>query len=271
MKTLPDHVILYDGDFPMCSLYTKTFVASGMITEGGRQPYQSAGPRVAGLDRDRAVNEIALIDRKTGTVTYGVRSLFAVLANRFPVLKPLFRFGPFVWAMTVLYRFISFNRRVIMPARPSDGMMPEPAPRPGYRAAYLILTWLVTALILTGYSHHLEGLMPPSRFYREFLVCGGQILWQSTLLRILRKRMLLDYLGNMMTISFAGGLALWILQAALSLGGITEPIVYAVVFMGVAGAMFAEHLRRSSLLGWGPWPSVSWVAYRVVVLLYLIN
>lgn len=114
MKTLKDHLILFDAECPMCRMYTSAFVGAGLLDKGGRQAYQefsvSACPA---LDRQRAADEIALVNLKTGEVTYGIASLFKVISVALPFFKPLFLFRPFVWLMSKIYAFISFNRRVI--------------------------------------------------------------------------------------------------------------------------------------------------------------
>lgn len=117
MKTLHNHVILFDEDCPMCNLYTKASIKTGMLTISGRESYQAMPADICPfVDRQRAVNEIALIDRSTGDVTYGIDSLFKIIENSIPVLKPIFSFGPFITMMSKLYAFISYNRRVIIPS-----------------------------------------------------------------------------------------------------------------------------------------------------------
>jgi predicted DCC family thiol-disulfide oxidoreductase YuxK len=270
MKTLKDHVILYDEVCPMCTLYTGAFVKSGMLDGNGREPYQNIGCKLRGMiDTKRAVNEIALVDRRTGEVFYGVRSLFRVLEHSFPVFRPLFRFRPFAWVMGKIYSFISYNRRVIMPAG-GDAARPEhnPSFNLKYRLLYLLFTWLVTATLLYGYSHLLEGVVPASNFYREFLVCGGQMVWQGLILFFLDREKLWDYLGNMMTISFSGGLLLGLVSL---FGGLAdEPLFFAGAFMAVAGLMLLEHIRRMKLLKITWVMTLAWVAYRVLLLFVIL-
>src|ERR1700759_1782821 len=117
MKTLQNHVILYDAECPMCKVYTHAFTTTGMLDSQGRAPYQDM-PEFACpiVDRQRAVNEIALVDKTTGEVRYGIDSLFAVIGNSCPILNPLFKNKPFSWIMRKLYAFISYNRKVIIPA-----------------------------------------------------------------------------------------------------------------------------------------------------------
>ena len=81
MKTLNNHIILYDAECPMCKFYTDQFVKRGMLGAAGRAPYQQMPDAVCPyVDRQRAVNEIALVNTQTGEVEYGVKSLFKVIA-----------------------------------------------------------------------------------------------------------------------------------------------------------------------------------------------
>lgn len=273
MATLSDHLILYDAECPMCRLYTKAFVSSGMLGKEGRAPYQQqealrSCPRV---DLQRAVNEIALVNKKTGEVTYGVQSLMTILGNSWPVLKPLFAYNPFVTAMKKLYAFISYNRRVIIPAPAgSHSFAVQPAFRKEYRILFLLLTWCLTAGILSAYTPLLNGIVPASNFYREWAVCGGQILFQSLIVGAFYPGKRWDYLGNMMTVSLAG--ALLLLPAFLLTSWIPDnPSLYTFYFLAIVGLMFLEHIRRVKRLGMNALPTISWVLYRLIVLWILFK
>src|SRR4051812_5077979 len=137
MKTLKNHTILYDAECPMCKLYTSGFAKTGMLEKQGVRPYQQMpGAFCPYVDQQRAVNEIALVDTITGEVTYGIHSLFKVLGNAIPVFKPLFALQPFVWLMTKFYAFISYNRKVIIPAAVSrDSAVLQPTFKLRYRLA----------------------------------------------------------------------------------------------------------------------------------------
>jgi predicted DCC family thiol-disulfide oxidoreductase YuxK len=146
MKTLMNHQILFDADCPMCGLYTKAFVKTGMLEKEGRIPYQNFPQEACPmLNKQRAADEIALINNETGEVTYGIESLFKVLGNSAPILRSLFGFRPFIWLMRKVYAFISYNRRVIIPAdqATSDSVV-QPTFKLHYRLFYLLFTWLIT-------------------------------------------------------------------------------------------------------------------------------
>ena len=267
MKALQNHLILFDAECPMCRAYTKAFVQTGMLDHNCRAAYQEAQHVLCPLlDRQRAANEIALVDLKSGEVTYGIRSLFKIFGNAWPLFKPLFAFSPFVWIMSKTYAFISYNRRVIIPPQSliSDNTI-QPSFKLHYRIAYLLVTWLATGYILTAYAHLLVGLVPLGNPFREYLICGAQIVFQGVVIYIFAKDKLWSYLGNMMTISCAGSLLL-LVPLASSHCFTAGPVLFTCCFMAVAGLMLAEHIRRTQLLKLGWVMTVSWVLYRLFVL-----
>jgi hypothetical protein len=264
MKTLSDHTLIYDNECPMCDLYTNAFIKTGMLDENGRQCYSD--DLTQKIDLSRARNEIALVNRKTGEVIYGIDSLFKIVSNSFSFLKPVFNLKIFHFLVSKLYSFISYNRKVIAPAKvfQAPGSC-TPDFQLGYRVLYIFFTWIVSSLILTQYSLLLFPIIPPTNFYREFVICGGQIVFQFLTIAFLRKDRIVHYLGNMMTISLAGALALWPLIVLGNLFSLPAwlPIGY---FILVVMCMFLEHLRRVKLLKINPLASLSWVLYRLIVL-----
>lgn len=269
MKTLKDHVIIYDDECPMCDLYTCAFVKTKMLDKNGREAY-SWVPSTLGkhLDKERARNEIALVNPKTGEVHYGIDTLFIVIAHRFPGLKVLFNWKPFRFAMKHLYAFISYDRRVIIPAEKFEAKNScTPDFKIGYRIAFIVFAWLVVSWILNSYAPLVTHVTNP---YRELLICGGQILFQGIVVGVIAKDKLMHYLGNMMAISLGGGLLLIPAILLSSTGLITAQPFYIAWFMMVAGLMFLEHIRRMRLLGIHWSASASWVCYRLLLLPFLI-
>jgi len=74
----------------------------------------------------------------------------------------------------------------------------------------------------------------------------------------------------MMTISFAGSLLL-LVGLVVSRFFQFGPLVYTMYFMAVAGLMLLEHIRRTKLLGLGWVLTITWVTYRIVLLLLILN
>jgi hypothetical protein len=265
MKTLKDHLILYDADCPMCKLYTRAFTASGMLDDEGRAPYQQMpGPACSVVNRQRAVNEIALINKTTGEVSYGIHSLFKIIGHSFPLFNPLFSFRPFIWLMSKFYAFISYNRKVIAPAAAREEGL-TPSFRLDYRVMYLAVTWLATGCMLTAYARLLAGLIAPGSGIREYLIAGGQILFQGVVVGVYAPRKRWDYLGNMMTVSLAGAV---LLSPVLVLSGSIHLSTgaAAVCFLTVAALMFLEHARRMKLMKLGWTLTITWAIYRLILL-----
>ncbi|SDH43544.1 hypothetical protein SAMN04487996_13725 [Dyadobacter soli] len=182
MKTLHNHIILYDAECPMCNLYTGAFVRNGLLDADGREAYQQYGAACPNLDWQRAVNEIALVNQATGEVTYGVASLLKVCGNALPFLAPLFRWKPFLWLAGKAYAFISYNRRVIVPPVAEKRFGYQPSLNIKYRIAWLIFAWIIASYILSSYTGLLTHVLVKGSFGREFAICGGQILFQGAVI-----------------------------------------------------------------------------------------
>ncbi len=75
----------------------------------------------------------------------------------------------------------------------------------------------------------------------------------------------MTYLGNMMTISFAGALLLLMIMGTGKVVDINAP-GYSLLFLVTAGLMLIEHARRMHLLGISWVASIGWVVYRLLVL-----
>lgn len=267
MKTLKGYTILYDEACPMCRAYTSAFVKSGMLDEQGRASYQQDNRLACHVDPSRAREEIALVHRESGEAFYGIDSMFTILGHSIPACKGLLQNSLFRFLISSLYRFISFNRRIIIPAK--EASYTGPRLHRGYRLLYVLFSWLATSYILYRFSFLLQGIIPPSSFMREWLICGGQILWQMLLLRHLEKGKLLDYLSNMITVSLAGALAL-VPLLILAEFTMVSSVMAACFFTSVVTLMLVEHLRRTALLKLGWLPTIGWCLYRLFVVIILL-
>ncbi len=267
MRPLHHHIIVYDQDCPMCQLYTRAFIQTSLLDSDGRVAYHSAPANITRcIDQKRACDEIALVNTQTGTVDYGMDSLFKIIGHRFRVFHPLFQSTAFRYVINHLYKFVSYNRKVIAPGKVFEAPGScTPSLNIPYRMAYLFLTWLFTSWVLTIYASRLAGVIPPTDLGREFLICGGQLVFQGTLVGFLRRDRLIHYLGNLMTVSTIGALLL----LPVSFLPVGLPILLGW-FACVVGTMFILHLKRVHLLNLPLAVSVSWVVYRLLVLVMIL-
>lgn len=266
MKTLKNHTLIYDNECPMCNLYSKGFTQSGMLDVNGREAFTELSLMNKDLiDFKRAKNEIALVDHNKNEVIYGLDSLLLIIGNSFPVLEKIAKIQPLYWFFKKLYSFVSYNRKQIIPSiKDNTDQSCVPDFNLKYRIAYMAFVVFFSSYILSLFTAKL-GLNVGNHFLREFIVCLGQIVWQTVFLKTYLKDRYWDYLGNMMTVSLIGTL---LLIPVLSTN--LHPNFYLIYFGGVVSVMFLEHLRRSKILKLNYLPTISWMFFRTVVLAVII-
>ena len=265
MKTLKNHTILFDAECPMCRVISKGLVKSGLSSEEATVSYQQYPEMVCPmLDRQRAANEIALINDETGEVSYGVESLFKLIAASYPRLRTVFSFAPFIWLMSKMYALIAFNRRVIVPPpERTDRFSIQPTFRLDYRLAYLALTWIIATSILSEYVRF-PGVLPPSGTpYSVHFILAGLLFFQGAIICVFDKSKVWDYLGNMMTIATGGSILLLpVLLLAPWIG--LAPHFYQLWLAVASLLVLWEHSRRNKALKLGAIPGLTGLLYLLL-------
>lgn len=266
MKTLQNHTLIYDNECPMCNIYSKGFIKSGMLDESGREAFTELSFKNKNLiDFNRAKNEIALVDHNKNKVIYGLDSLLLIIGNSFPTLEKVARIQPLYWFFKKLYSFVSYNRKQIIPSKNDTENSCIPDFNLKYRLIYIGFVVLFSGLVLGIFSSKL-GLNLNQNFARELIICLGQIVWQTLFLRMYLKEKIWDYLGNMMTVSLIGTLLLVpVLFINLS------PVFNLVYFGIVVFIMFLEHIRRCRILKLNLLPTISWMLFRLTALAIIIG
>jgi hypothetical protein len=271
MRTLEHHTLLYDENCPLCQVYTSGFIKTGMLDKNGRQPFNSISNKDQNfIDISRASNEIALVDNQNKTVTYGIDSLLKVIGYRFPLIENIGKFRPMNVLLRKLYSFISYNRKVIIPNKEntSNQLQCIPSFNVKYRLLYILFSVIITMFTLFHFSKTISTL-PQGSLTREGLITLGQLLFQGMLIYKLDKKTILNYFGNLMTISLMGSLLLIPLLIINSIIQIHETIV--LLWFGITVfIMFIEHFRRIKLLKLPSFLSYTWVVYRILILLTII-
>lgn len=268
--------LIYDQECPACCLYTKAFVKTGLMDQNERISFSELTDStvVQLIDWNKARNEIPFADTENKKVYYGVDALLHILSRKSAFFSWFRNQNTLIYLSKKLYSFISYNRRVIIPSKKTArSSFLAPAFNAFYRTIFLLFTWLLVSLVLSAYAGELNGLIKASGVGREFLICGGQIIVQSIVLLLMRKNkeQVFEYLGNMMTISFAGSIVLLpgLLVSSVFFPGM--PVFAGVYFAIVATLMFLEHIRRSRLCEFPAMMSVTWLLYRIVLLVFLMN
>jgi hypothetical protein len=272
MKTLPNQTLLYDEDCPLCRVYTKGFITAGMLDENGKKPYcQLSNDEQTFVDIKRASNEIALVDTKNKTVIYGIDSLLKVIGHSFPWMEKIGTLQPIYFLLQKLYKFISFNRKVIIPSKinPEIKLQCIPDFNIKYRWVYIAFATIITTFTLFYFSEIIPTL-PKTNISRELLLAVGQMLFQTLFLFKKDKKTILNYLGNLMTVSLMGSIILIPLLILNTI--ITIPELIVLGWFGITvGLMFLEHARRIKILVLPFYLSITWVLYRIIALIILLT
>lgn len=271
MKTLENHTLLYDEDCPLCQVYTSGFIKTGMLDRNGRQPYSTISTENQNfINLERASNEIALVDTKNKTVIYGIDSLLKVLGFRFPIIEKIGHIKPMKFLLKKLYSLISYNRKVIIPSEKnkSEQLQCLPSFNVKYRLLYIIFSVVVTMFTLFHFSKNITTL-PHGSLMREGFITIGQLVFQGLLIYKLNKKTILNYFGNLMTISLMGSLMLLPLLIINWMVQINETI-FLIGFGITVLIMFIEHFRRIKLLKLPRFLTYTWVLYRVLILLTIL-
>jgi hypothetical protein len=272
MKTLENQTLLYDEDCPLCNLYTTSFVKSGMLDKNGRKAYSRLSEdEQTFVDLKRAPNEIALVDNTTKTVIYGIDSLLKVIGFSFPWIEKFGTIKSIHFILEKLYSFISYNRKVIIPGNVNDKNKLQCTPDFNYKYRFIFIGFALTltSFILFGYSNLFPNLPKPN-ITREIILAFGQIVFQSLFLLKLDKKTIINYAGNLMTVSLMGSL---ILVPILILNQFVNVLEFLVLgWFGITVCiMFAEHFRRIKILNLPYYLSYTWIIYRIIALLLILN
>lgn len=272
MKTLENQTLLYDEDCPLCRVYTSAFIKAGMLDENGKKPYcQLSAKEQNFIDVKRASNEIALVDNENKTVIYGIDSLLKVIGFSFPWMEKIGNLKPIKFFLKKLYSFISYNRKVIIPSKIKKEIKLQCIPdfNYQYRILYVLFATTITTFILYKFSDFI-AILPKPTIARELILVFGQIVFQSLFLIKLDKKIILNYIGNLMTVSLMGSL---LLLPILILNLVVN--IQKLINLGWFGTtvllMLVEHSRRIKLLELPFFLSIAWVIYRLIALTIILN
>jgi hypothetical protein len=268
MKT---YRLYYDDECPLCVAYTSWFVKFRFLAPEVRLPYSTINNEsITALDKERARNEIALVNTQTREVKYGIDSLVEILNQKLPFVKPISNFPPIYFLLVQLYKFISYNRKVIVGANVCNQGSCSPDFNYPYRFAFILFSVVVSSFILNVYTQHLHSFLPGASITRELLICFGQIAFQFLmgLIFIKSSEMRLHYLGNMMTISLIGSFLLLPLIILNQVFAFPDGI-FLIYFGCVVTYMLWLHVKRVQQLMVSGLLSLTWVLYRLLVLLVI--
>ncbi|MCU0351937.1 MAG: DUF393 domain-containing protein [Flavobacterium sp.] len=272
MKTLKNQTLLYDEDCPMCNLYTAGFIKTKMMDENGRKPFVAITEgEQEYIDIQRATNEIALVNHHNKTVIYGIDSLLTIIGHSFPWMKKIGTTQPIYFLLKKLYKFISYNRKVIIPSRKKENSQLQCVPDFNFTYRYLYLVFATVITVLTLYKcASILIILPKASMTREIALAVGQIGFQLAFLTQNDYKTNLNYIGNLLTVSLMGALILLPMIVFNEFINVPQLVILGWFGMTVL-IMVLEHFRRVKILQLPHYLTATWIVYRLLALLIILN
>lgn len=269
MKTATQY-LLYDEDCSLCRWYTRQFIRFNFLKSDELISYnQVIREKSYALDEERAKNEIALVDKETKEVTYGINSLLSVLGNRWKLIEVIGAWKPVNFLLEMLYKLVSFNRKVIAPVDCNKSGLCVPTYNRFWRITFILMSAFLVNFIVGNFfqvalSDHIRTYFP----FMDMLLFLGQILFQWGMFRLFKQHDFLTYAGQIAVISIIGAVTLGVMQFGLGLmasWGFDVELLYNAGYGIVIGIMLLEHTRRIKILGHTKWLTVTWMLYRILI------
>lgn len=244
---MSDKILIYDDHCPFCTWYAGLFVRSGLLPANGSKPYSTLDPALRSqVDPDRSRNEIPLIDTRSGKVFYGIDALLEVLGSCFPLVKKIGSCKPLYWLLKKSYRFVSYNRKVIVGTRCGKGLIDcSPDLNITYRVLFMLVALLFNTLML--FPLHTEIFLAvvtePFSIAKVQAAHFGIVLSNCTLAITLGKPKAIEYLGQVSVLS----LMTILLLLPILLINYRWPVpawICTFYMLSVAVLVFKEYLRR---------------------------
>ena len=243
-----------------------------MLDANGKKPYCQLSEQEQGfVDVHRASNEIALVDSENKTVVYGIDSLLKVIGFSFPWIQKVGQSQPIKFFLKKLYSFISFNRKVIVPSKMNKTLKLQCVPDFSfkYRWIYIAFASVVTIFVLRKFSNLID-VSTKSSISINFFLAVGQLVFQTLFLMKMDKKTIVNYIGNLMTVSLMGSLLLLPILVLNSIFDIPQWVYFGWFALALT-AMFFEHSRRVKLLEMPFYLSITWVIYSIIVFTFILN
>ncbi len=245
-------ILIYDDKCPLCAAYTSAFVKCGILNKDSRKSFTTVDEYLLlQTDAERSKNEIPLIDTVTGKVYYGIDALLELLNTKLRGIKAIGSLQPVNWLLKKLYKFISYNRKVIVATKCGKGQYDcSPAFSYKWRVIFLLVFLCINTLALFPIHKYVFAnsvLTGSSINYLQLLhavLVGSNILLATTL----PKTKAYEYIGQVNMLATIAVLSL------LLLAGINKFLLVNTLFnnaylLAVTVFIFKDYMRRMNYAG----------------------
>ncbi len=277
MNTLQNHVLLYDEDCPLCQWYSNIFIKNKLLDSNGRESYiEAVEQNKYPINPVTAQNKIALVNTQTHEVFYGADSMVKILGNSFPIIETLYKLPPINWFIKGLYSFVSFNRKIVIPADCNKLSTCSPTRSVFWRTYFILFFTLLNSYIFNALT---SACLPFHASYLKYFIIlfTLQLILSWVACKIFKEPNIYDYLGQIVFINFLCSLLLLIpLLIAKILNYLSIPTDLLLYASGIGIAVFAfrQHQQRIKLAGFNKnlviaWPLIIIISYSLFTLFLL--
>ena len=275
MKT-NSKILIYDDDCPLCAAYSAAFVKTGLLNEEGRKSFSTIdADYFAWIDKSKCNNEIPLIDTQTKQVWYGIDALLEILSQKMPFIKFIGNIKPVKWFLQKLYRFISYNRKVIVAETSKTNYDCSPAFNTRYRLFFLGVFFLFNTVMLFP--------LYQTVFYHSFIGHNSFLQLQAAHLLLvasniacglmLKNKTGLEYLGQVNMLALLSILFLvplhFIIKYFLPLQNVYINIYLLVLSIYVL-TQYIKRMKYAGIIGRHNWVPVVNLISLLAFIIYLI-
>jgi hypothetical protein len=272
--TASDNILIYDNTCPVCSGYTRLFVKMGLLAKSGRRSFSEIEPEILEMvDNAHCKNEIPLVNLSSHEVKYGIEAMVTLLEQKYPRAGRVCRITPVNWFLRKLYKFISYNRRVIVAPKESKGFNCAPDFNLHYRLLFMLVFLVFNTIML--YPVHIYVLQHSyfnganmRRFQQLHLaLVAVNIISAFTLVR----KNCIEYLGQVNMLALIVLLLLIPLTVINHSHQLPEWSVNAFL-CGLALFTLNEYIRRMKYAGtWKNRPLIAINAFSILLFLILLT
>jgi predicted DCC family thiol-disulfide oxidoreductase YuxK len=271
-------IIIYDDQCPLCAAYTNAFIKTGFIDKSGRKKFSTIQPDLISMvDIKRSVNEIPVIDTNTKQVWYGIDALLEILGQKIPVIKTIGNIKPIKWLLYKLYKFISYNRRVIVAnQQPANSFDCTPEFNIRYRIYFIVSLLVFNAWMLFPVQKYLlvDSFVKTVSIPQLLYVQAALLLMHIAIALKLGKKFGMEYLGQVNMLAFITILItipLITINKWLQLHNTTINNIYIGIAMAILIVEFKRRMEFVNIIPLYPVIVFMQIAGLATAVLYLID
>jgi predicted DCC family thiol-disulfide oxidoreductase YuxK len=239
-------ILVYDDNCPLCTWYSDLFVKYGFLAKEERIPFSSVEPALLQrIDITKSRNEIPLLDTATGNVVYGIDALLEILGKRFSWIKKTGNTRVINWLLRKLYKFISYNRKIIVAKKCGPGSIDcTPDLNYFYRILFLVTCLAFNTAMLIPLHQFVLSKLPYYNLSLEELQWAhlGLVLSNCLLALRFKPNKAIDYLGQVNMLALT---AVLLLTPLLFISTLSLPYEFQTGYLiTITIIVFKEYLRR---------------------------